>query len=47
LTDDRRVQVFDVLHVRLTVVPQETLHQGSESFVQLALRFGYDGVEDE
>jgi hypothetical protein len=47
IDDDRRVQVFDVIHVRLAVAGQEALHEGGEGLVQLALRLGGDRVEDQ
>src|SRR4051794_11588426 len=36
-----------MVHVRLAVVRQEALHEEGEGLVQLTLRFGGDGVEDE
>ncbi len=43
--DDCHAQVFDGVGVRLGVAWQEVTDERAEGFVQLAARFGGDGVE--
>ena len=39
--------MFDAVDIGLAVVGKEALHEEGEGFVQLALRLGRDGIEDQ
>src|SRR6516164_2563912 len=47
IDNNGHAQVFDSVGVRLSIAGQKVTHERAEGFVQLAARFGGNGIEND